>query len=210
MQSARLVYGLASFDPTQTHGASACTTYTLLLHLKHIPMTEYNIGIKNFRAVTDWLYRGGQPDVAEIDQLVECGFRTVVSLRWNLEAIKTELAQVRERNLHFYSIPLSYWVLPTRKQIDYFLSILDDESKRPVYIHCKHGQDRVGMMTAIYRIARENWTADQAYAEMKKNGFRYVQMHQLKWAVYGFERRLQRQAKHLADTTEDKLIQLEQ
>jgi len=177
-------------------------------------MNEYNIGIKNFRAVTDWLYRGGQPDASEIAKLVESGFRTIISLRWNLKVTKEELAQARESNLNFYSIPLSYWVLPTRKQIDYFLSILDDENKRPIYLHCKHGQDRAGMMTAIYRMARENWTADAAYAEMKKNGFRHIRMHQLKWAVYGFERRLQRQAKQdgnsANNTAEDKLIQLEQ
>ena len=70
-------------------------------------------------------------------------------------------------------------------------------------MHCKHGQDRAGMMTAIYRIARENWTAIDAYAEMKENGFRYIQMHQLKWAVYGFERRMLRQAKQAFGTTKN-------
>ena len=175
-------------------------------------MKEYNTGIKNFRRVTDWLYRGGQPDVAEIDKLVESGFRTIICLRWNLKEIKAELAEAKEHNLNFYSIPLSYWVLPTRKQIDDFLSILDDKNKHPIYLHCKHGLDRAGMMTAIFRIARENWTADEAYAEMKKNGFRHIRMHQLKWAVYGFERRLKRLAKkssHAKSLAEDKLIQLE-
>ena len=153
------------------------------------------IAIKNFRPVNDWLYRGGQPEVEDIDKLAEKGFRTIICLRWNLEAIKAELEEAQKCNLNFYSFPLSYWIFPTHKQIDNFLSILDDKQKRPIYLHCKHGQDRVGMMTAIYRIAREGWTADEAYAEMKANGFRYIKMHQLKWAVYAFERRFKREAK---------------
>jgi protein tyrosine/serine phosphatase len=153
---------------------------------------KQNFPVKNFFAVTNWLYRGGQPDEAAYKTFLESGVKTVISLRWNYRVIKSERELAKAKGLNFYSIPLSYWVLPTRKQIDLFLSLLDDESKRPIYMHCLHGRDRTGMFTAIYRIAREGWSADQAYAEMKAKGFRRFQMHQFKWAVYGFERRLKR------------------
>ena len=151
-----------------------------------------NITITKFQPVTDWFYRGGQPSIAEIDQLAKSGFGSIISLRWNTNSIKLERTWCEERNLNFISIPLSYWILPTRKQLEQFFSIINDQSKRPVYIHCKHGRDRTGMLVAIYRIDAENWTADAAYSEMKDKGFRAIQMHQLKWAVYGYERRMKR------------------
>lgn len=151
------------------------------------------IPVKNFIAVTDWLYRGGQPDDIAFAELVKAGFRSIISLRWNSSIIKTEKQMAGEYGLDFYSIPLSYWILPTRKQLDYFFSLLDDKSKHPIFMHCLHGRDRTGMLAAIYRIAREGWNANDAYAEMKANGFHYIRMHQFKWAVYGFERRFKRE-----------------
>jgi protein tyrosine/serine phosphatase len=151
-----------------------------------------DIPVKNFSSVTKWFYRGGQPDSAAIIALVDKGIRTIISLRWNSSSIKNEKLLVEKYGLNFYSIPLSYWILPSQKVIDQFLAIVDDSDKHPIYLHCLHGRDRTGMLTAIYRIASENWSADGAYAEMKANGFRHIRMHQFKWAVYGFERRLHR------------------
>ncbi len=159
--------------------------------------TLAEIPVKNFLPVTNWLYRGGQPDALAVKALIKQGCRTIISLRWNSKAIKAERLLAQEHNLNFYSIPLTYWILPTRKEIDHFLSILDDENNWPIYLHCLHGRDRTGMLTAIYRMARENWSADKAYAEMKDNGFHHIRMHQFKWAVYGFERRMRKQARRI-------------
>ena len=42
---------------------------------------------------------------------------------------------------------------------------------QPVYVHCKGGRHRTGGMTAIYRIAHDGWTADQAFKEMQEYDF---------------------------------------
>jgi protein tyrosine/serine phosphatase len=149
--------------------------------------------IKNFRQVSTWLFRGGQPNEEEFKQLKDLGIRTVISLRWNMKAIRKERALAEEHGLNFVSIPLSYWILPTRKEIDRFFSILEDEAMRPVFVHCQHGADRTGAFSAMYRIKSENWTADQAYEEMKQAGFHKFKVHQFKWAVYGYANRLERE-----------------
>jgi len=38
-------------------------------------------------------------------------------------------------------------------------------------VHCQHGADRTGMMTAIYRIAVEGWSKEDAIKEMTEGGF---------------------------------------
>ena len=37
-----------------------------------------------------------------------------------------------------------------------------------MYVHCVGGKHRTGVMTAVYRMAQEGWTSDQAFKEMKR------------------------------------------
>jgi tyrosine-protein phosphatase SIW14 len=151
-----------------------------------------NLPIKNYRAVNSWLYRGAQPNLAQFQMLREAGFKSVICLRWNSRAVNFERSVVPPLGFNLYCIPLSYWVLPTRKEIDRFFSIVDNSENRPIYIHCLHGSDRTGMLVAMYRIARENWSADEAYEEMKNCGFHRLSVYHMKWAVYRFHERWQR------------------
>lgn len=146
--------------------------------------------ITNFRQVNDWLYRGGQPELDQLEQLRELEIKTIICLRWNSRAILSERQKAIEMGFNFYYLPFSYWVLPKEKEISKFFEILDDESKRPMFVHCKHGCDRTGMLVAFYRIAREGWSADDAYQEMKDAGFHKIRMRHFKWWVYGFERKV--------------------
>ena len=52
-----------------------------------------------------------------------------------------------------------------------FLKTLRENSNQKVFVHCRLGEDRTGMMVAAYRMADEGWTADEAMAEMQKFGF---------------------------------------
>jgi len=40
-----------------------------------------------------------------------------------------------------------------------------------VFVHCRLGDDRSGMMIAAYRMAAQGWSADDAMLEMKYFGF---------------------------------------
>jgi protein tyrosine/serine phosphatase len=82
---------------------------------------------------------------------------------------------VRDLGMNYVRIPLKTRVAATEEQWKYFLGLVNDPAKQPVYVHCKGGRHRTGAMTAIYRITHDGWTADQAYEEMKdydfENGF---------------------------------------
>jgi tyrosine-protein phosphatase SIW14 len=149
-------------------------------------------GIRNFRAVNDWLYRGGQPEPDELIQLKDHGVKTIVCLRWNSSAIEAERTRAEELGFNFVYLPLTYWIMPKTHELDKFFNVLDDRSAHSVFLHCKHGSDRTGMLIAFYRMAREGWTPDQAYEEMKEAGFHKIRMHHFKWEVYSFPRKGQR------------------
>jgi len=152
-------------------------------------MSIDQVRIKNFRVVNDWFFRGGQPETDELVDLKNLGVKTIICLRWNSSAIEDERNKALELGLKFVYLPLTYWILPKPDELEKFFGILDDESQRPIFLHCKHGSDRTGMLTAFYRIARCGWSADDAYKEMEGAGFHKIRMRHFKWAVYAFPRK---------------------
>lgn len=151
--------------------------------------------IPNFRQVNDWLYRGGQPGDADFNELLELGVKTIISLRWSSEILRDEREQAASLGLNYFAIPLSYVFFPTRHEIAKFLKILDNQALHSIFVHCKYGADRTGMMIAFYRMEREGWSAPRAYAEMKACGYHSVLVRHFKYAVLGYERRLQRRSR---------------
>jgi tyrosine-protein phosphatase SIW14 len=68
-----------------------------------------------------------------------------------------------------------------------FLSLVDDAARQPVYVHCVGGRHRTGVMTAVYRMTGEGWSADKAFAEMKQYKFGADFLHaEFKQFVYGY------------------------
>lgn len=131
--------------------------------------TPPGVSIKNFGKVTDHYYRGSQPTKEEFGQLKKLGIKTIIDLR--KDNVREEAGWVKALGMQYVNIPLKSSVPPTDEQTDYFLSLVNNPSNWPVYIHCKGGRHRTGALTAIYRITQQGWTADQAFEEMKEYDF---------------------------------------
>jgi len=142
------------------------------------------IPISNFRKVDDALYRGGQPKEIGLAALSEMKIKSVVSLRWRKQRIETERALAEGLGLKFFSIPLNYWTLPKQRDVKALLEVVDDESNQPVFVHCFHGADRTGVMVAMYRILRNDWSLQEAYKEMRECGFHRISTHHFKLALW--------------------------
>jgi len=54
-----------------------------------------------------------------------------------------------------------------------FLKIANDAANQPIYVHCKGGRHRTGLVTAVYRMTHDGWNFDKAFAEMMKYDFGY-------------------------------------
>ncbi len=55
-----------------------------------------------------------------------------------------------------------------------FLTQLGDNPGKKVFVHCRVGDDRTGMMIASYSMAREGWSAEKAEKEMEKFAFSFT------------------------------------
>lgn len=123
-------------------------------------------GLKNFCKVNDRLYRGAQPTREGCERLGAMGIKTVINLRdLHSDGEKLEGTGIVYDHIHFKT-----WH-PEDDEVVRFLKIVTDKDKGPFFVHCHHGSDRTGMMCAIYRVAVDGWSKDEAIDEMVKGGY---------------------------------------
>lgn len=125
--------------------------------------------IKNFGQVNDNYFRGSQPNLAQLSALKAMGVKTIIDLRRDF--VPEERQWAKELGLNYFNLPLKPQQPATKQQTKYFLQLANDPANAPVYVHCKGGRHRTGALTAVYRITHDGWTAEQAFAEMKKYDF---------------------------------------
>jgi tyrosine-protein phosphatase SIW14 len=123
-------------------------------------------GVPNFHQVDEHVYRGAQPHGQGFAGLAKIGIKTVIDLRGE----RSEQTAVESAGMHYVRLPWSGFKAPEESQIATVLSLLNNSSAWPVFIHCKRGADRTGTAIACYRIAHDHWSNQQALAEAKTFG----------------------------------------
>lgn len=123
-------------------------------------------GLSNVGQVSDGIFRGAQPLPEGYITLKKMGIKTVVNLRNHSEKEAVERAGMRS-----IEIPLSVLKKINTDDVNRIIDIIADPDNQPVYVHCKHGQDRTGIIIAAYRIKIEGWSLKEAEAEMQAFGF---------------------------------------
>ncbi len=128
-------------------------------------------GVPNFHRVSPRLYRGAQPTAEGMRNLKVMGVRTIVNLR-NLHGGPDKIALKPLAYERLYVSPL----FPRDKDVVRFLQIATDPARRPVFVHCRYGGDRTGLMCAAYRVVAEGWSKQQAIAEWTRGGFGFQEI----------------------------------
>ena len=186
---ATLVYFLVSTHAAQAEDASknySGDPQSNTVNFSILPKVFLNV--PNMVAVSPSIIRGGQPSDDGFEALKELGIKTIINLRGKGPAATKEAKLARDLGFNYVSIPMSHFRKPSEKQINEFLSVLEEESNLPAFIHCKQGQDRTGTMVAIYRIKHLGWSAGESHDEMIKFGFHPL-FFNLSRGVYNFAKR---------------------
>ena len=152
-----LLFG--SMNTTRATSHPACAQWAEPLQVQGLP---------NLYKVCDNLYRGAEPTAEGLQALKKLGVHTVIDLRES----NGNQARMAELGLTYEHIPMTAFHVKDDNVVQ-FLRIAGTPDHAPIFVHCKRGADRTGLMCAIYRIALQGWTKDQAIAEMTQGGFRF-------------------------------------
>jgi protein tyrosine/serine phosphatase len=158
---------------------------SLVLALPAAAQKPSTIQIDNFGRVNANYFRGAQPGGHDYADLAAIGIKTVIDL--TQDGDPTEPSIVQHEGMKFFRIPMTTHETPSAEKLSRFLTLVNDPANQPVYVHCQGGRHRTGVMTAVYRMTSDRWTADRAFAEMKQYKFGADFLHsEFKDFVYAY------------------------
>ena len=131
--------------------------------------------LPNFHQVNEHLYRGAQPTINGVLKLSKLGIKTILSLRGEGNLSEDEAKTAVDAGMHYLSVPMPDFGRPKDEQVETALGIINDPQNWPVFVHCKHGEDRTGVIIACYRISKEGKTGQEALKEAKQYGMSMFQ-----------------------------------
>jgi tyrosine-protein phosphatase SIW14 len=141
---------------------------------------------RNFQIVRPGvLYRSGQLSLAGLQQVVQDhGIRSVVSLRYadDGELVPPDADEeiwCRRAQIQYFRIrPQRWWsedgTVPAEAALAEFFQVMDDPANYPVLIHCFAGAHRTGSFCAVYRMAYQGWSNQQAIGELRRSGYQTI------------------------------------
>ena len=132
-------------------------------------------GVPNFHVVNDQVLRGGQPTDEGLRNLAAAGVKTIVDLQEEGERSHDEKKLVKALGMRYVNVPMKGMTTPKEKQVSHALKALNDNSDGPVFIHCKRGADRTGVVIACYRIQHDHWDNKKALSEARNYGMSWYQ-----------------------------------
>jgi protein tyrosine/serine phosphatase len=135
-------------------------------HLYHLK------GLANVGRVAPGIYRGAQPGRDGFATLRAMGVKTVIDLRTTEK--DDEQAFVTAAGMRAVSMPIAMSRDGLQAKVDRVVALMADPANQPVYVHCRHGQDRTGIVVATYRMKEQGWSLADAEAEMQAFGFNDV------------------------------------
>jgi protein tyrosine phosphatase (PTP) superfamily phosphohydrolase (DUF442 family) len=151
---------------------SLCIAVLLLSFTTVAEATDQYPELPRIHQISERLHRGGQPRSGGIRRLAELGFNTIINLRGTNAQTRADEAEARSLGLNYYNIPLPIWGRPNDADVRRVMEIITAAESGRVFVHCRDGVDRTGMIVALHRITSEGWSTKMATDEAMRHGMR--------------------------------------
>lgn len=128
------------------------------------------------KQVDNGVYRGPQPLIGGAWVELRGKVRNALDLETGSHILLdgSPLAEQLESDnygIRTWCHPLGEFLPPSQDELNAAITLI--QSTKPIYVHCKAGVDRTGMVIAHYRIIIQKWTKEAAVAEMKAMGMHW-------------------------------------
>jgi protein tyrosine phosphatase (PTP) superfamily phosphohydrolase (DUF442 family) len=122
----------------------------------------------NFVQISETIATAGQPTEAQLTEIKNAGYQTVVNLALttSTNALPNEQEIVESQGMHYVYIPV-VWEKPTQDNLDRFFQVMQENANRKVLIHCAMNM-RVSAFVYLYRRIQECLTDELARQDLHK------------------------------------------
>ena len=124
-------------------------------------------GLTNFFQLDAKVYRSAQPDAKGFKELQSRGIRNVLSFRDH----HADTNAARGTTVRLFRVQMEAGEIKTPQVVESLRIIRNADG--PILIHCWHGADRTGLISAMYRIVFQNWSKEDAIDELMNGGYGY-------------------------------------
>ncbi|MBQ8036218.1 MAG: hypothetical protein IJ268_04435 [Proteobacteria bacterium] len=113
---------------------------------------------RNFRNV-DTFFVGAMPSESDLDEFLSLGIKTIISLHRLPPEVQKKAQKL---GIELHSFPLRTRLL----NIDQIMAVMRNAPENSVYLHCLHGADRTGAVTAYWLYAERHMNPFTALASV--------------------------------------------
>lgn len=123
----------------------------------------------NLFRVTPTFFRSAQLQKENVPELESLGIKNVISLR----AFHSDEKLFQGSSIKTHRIKIYTWAIDDDEIVAALKAIRTAEKEGPVLLHCQHGADRTGLVTAMYRVVYQGWDKEKALTELQSGGYGY-------------------------------------
>lgn len=148
---------------------SGCTSITNETHFAERPeqwATPVNTDM-NLYEIDEGFYRSEQPTQNDLEQIRSLEIKTIISLR----GFHSDENVITDPDITLIRVPIHTWNITDKDVIAALDAIQEARLQGPVLLHCLHGADRTGLISAMYRIIYQGWSKEDALAELQHGGY---------------------------------------
>ncbi|MDR5739416.1 dual specificity protein phosphatase family protein [Caballeronia sp. LZ019] len=123
--------------------------------------------VDNLHRITPSLYRSAQITADDLPRLRALGIRKIISFR----SFHSDDGLLAGSGIALQRIRINTWNIRDEDMIAALQALRHVDRDGPVLIHCQHGADRTGLVSALYRVVYQGWTKGQAEDELLNGGY---------------------------------------
>lgn len=120
----------------------------------------------NLYQMSPTLYRSALPDKGAVPLLEKLKVGTVINF-----LPESDSSWLSSPGINQVQLPYRTNHVDDADVLKALRAIQSAEAQGPVLMHCKHGSDRTGLMSAMYRVVVQGWSKEEALNEMTQGGF---------------------------------------